>query len=348
MGMQSSAAVEVSVVGALHTRMQDLASKMRMDAGDASAEPYTGPLVSAVGILAAIYAIFFFTTLHVRHDPKLWGANSTAERLWSVSQVLLGRILGLSFNVVFDGSPPRPYTGTGVVGAASPHGALPITQAGFGMFLFRLDPDLATFKVRTAGASLLFFIPVVRELLMLLGARDAAKSTLRRALDQGYSVAINPGGNYEMASTSHDNEVIYCQSGLGFVKLAMAAGKPLLPMYCFGENQCYHTYSFGLQFRRWVAQRLRVGFPIFTDRFGLLYGPPLPTHCTLVVGRAIECEANPNPTPAEVDAVFARYVEEVARLWSENAKKYLPAAVAERGLRIERIGVGVVKTVQAK
>ena len=67
-----------------------------------------------------------------------------------------------------------------------------------------------------------------------------------------------------------------------------------------------------------------------------------------MVGRAIECEANPNPTPAEVDAVFARYVEEVARLWSENAKKYLPAAVAERGLRIERIGVGVVKTVQAK
>ena len=45
---------------------------------------------------------------------------------------------------------------------------------------------------------------------------------------------------------------------------------------------------------------------------------------------------------AQVKVVFERYVVEMGRLWSENARKYLPHEVADHGLRIERIGKGEV------
>ena len=49
-----------------------------------------------------------------------------------------------------------------------------------------------------------------------------------------------------------------------------------------------------------------------------------------------------DPTEAEIEAVFERFVAELWRIFDENAAKYLPADVAARGLRVERIGVGVV------
>ena len=51
---------------------------------------------------------------------------------------------------------------------------------------------------------------------------------------------------------------------------------------------------------------------------------------------------NPRPTEAEVEAVFLRYLDEVSRLFIENAPLYLPAYVAANGLKIHRIGHGVV------
>lgn len=74
---------------------------------------------------------------------------------------------------------------------------------------------------------------------------------------------------------------------------------------------------------------------------------PRPTDVTFVVGRRVPTtpngEPNLNPTDAEVEAIFERYTDEVCRLFLENAPKYLPPEIAERGLKIVRIGHGVVR-----
>ena len=63
----------------------------------------------------------------------------------------------------------------------------------------------------------------------------------------------------------------------------------------------------------------------------------------LVIGREVAVgPPNTEPTEAEIEAVFERFMAELRRIFDENAAKYLPADVAARGLRIERIGVGVV------
>ena len=117
----------------------------------------------------------------------------------------------------------------------------------------------------------------------------------------------------------------------------------LVPSYCFGENQLFKMFGFARTLQLWVLRKLRVGLPLFTGKWGLPFGPPLPTHTMLVIGREVAVGLpNADPTEAEVEAVFERFVAELWRIFDENAAKYLPADVAARGLRIERIGVGVV------
>ena len=300
--------------------------------------------------LIGMYSLFAYLTRRARFQAREWGSDRTA-RLVQILCEAIAWLLGVRLDIVVpaDGKTPSfPYAGAGVVAAASPHGALPLTQAGIGMALFRLRPDLKTFKLRNAAASVLFSVPGLRELILLMGARDASKRVLTKCLAQGYSVALNPGGNYEMASTSHTHEAIYCQQGLGFVRLAMAAGKPILPLYSFGENQLFVTSAAFLETRRWIARTLRIGLPIFFGRFGLPLGPPFPTTVTLVVGREISVgPPNANPTEAEVEAVFNRYLDEISRVWATYATTYLPASVAANGLRVERIGSGVIRRVSA-
>jgi len=119
--------------------------------------------------------------------------------------------------------------------------------------------------------------------------------------------------------------------------------RSLVPAYCFGENQLFTMFGFARTLQLWVLRKLRVGLPLFTGKWGLPFGPPLPTHTMLVIGREVAVgPPNADPTEAEIEAVFERFVAELWRIFDENAAKYLPADVAARGLRVERIGVGVV------
>lgn len=300
------------------------------------------PLV--VAFLVAIYSICFYSTSGARYRSQHFGSDRAARIVRSLCS-LAASILGVEININI--SDDQLHSSC-FLGAASPHGALPVSQLILGAPAFRLDHRLKRLNMRLCAASVLFYIPLVREFLLLFGARDASKRTLMSLLAKGNTVAICPGGNYEMASSSHTHEAIYLQKRLGFIRLAMATGRPIRPIYCFGENQLFVTSSFLLPFRRWVAQRLRVGFPIYFGRFYLPYGPPLPTKTTLIVGDAVSVgDVNATPTEAEVEAVCERYLDEISRIWATNARAYLPKEAAENGLKIVRLGKGVVRHVKA-
>ena len=81
----------------------------------------------------------------------------------------------------------------------SPHGAYAIGHIFYSMARVRLDPIFAPFRGRAAAASVLFKVPIVRELLLLMNIREAKKSTLDGLLRNGQSVAINTGGIWEQA-----------------------------------------------------------------------------------------------------------------------------------------------------
>ena len=322
---------------------------------------------------------------------------------------MLARILGLSLSVEYDGEETLGAKHQGLVAAVGPHGVFPLAMLGIGAFKFRpgqpyAEPGLSDLAARFAGASILFKVPILRELLLLMGVREASRPTLCRLLQDQHTVAINPGGIWEMVMCNSSQEAVYFQKGLGFVRLAMEHGRPLLACYSFGENQvstrlllartaallegcalasrCALSYalscalscakvskslhrrrflparpwqlyeSYGGQgLRLWVAKHLRVGLPYFKGRWGLpFFLAPRPGHVHFVVGRRVPTTDDgrpcPNPTEEQVEAVFQRFIDEVGRLFLNNAARCLPPEVAARGLKVHRIGHGVVRHVK--
>ena len=307
-------------------------------------------ICNAARTLAVLYAVWFVMTRRDKRLSRQWGSTHLMKVLGACARLALGA-LGVHLSIRWDGLPegacPTPAerlsTSDAAMFSIMPHGAYPLSMLALAVPRFRTEPRLMTWRLRLAGASVLYDIPVVRELLLLLGGREATESTMRGAFADGCSVAVNPGGIFEQVHTDHKQERVFVQARLGFLRIAMAAGKPVIPTYCFGENQLFHTYAFARPLQKWLLRKTRVGLPLFTGAWGLPFGAPLPTKTALVVGREVAVgPPNPSPTDEQVEEVFGRYVAEVRRLFDAHAHEHLPPDVVARGLTIERIGKGGV------
>jgi 2-acylglycerol O-acyltransferase 2 len=94
---------------------------------------------------------------------------------------------------------------------------------------------------RDLCATVLFFVPVFREMLLWLGCVDAGTRTAHHNLKCGRSILIFVGGEKEQLMTTPGVHQIFLNNRKGFVKLALEYGSPLVPMYAFGENEVFYV-----------------------------------------------------------------------------------------------------------
>jgi Diacylglycerol acyltransferase len=154
--------------------------------------------------------------------------------------------------------------------------------------------------------SVLFRIPLLRDLLLALGCVDASSSTCHRILKAGLSLQLYPGGEREMlltpsapsalvssSSSSSSSStappftsIIVASSRRGFVRLALQYSLPILPCFCFGEDQLFHTSTFLLPLRLRLASVLRVALPLFMGRWWFA-AMPLQREVVMVVGKPL-------------------------------------------------------------
>ena len=291
-------------------------------------------------------------TEHKQFSASHWGSPLLLAAIDGFCR-FCGGLAGLTLSLEFDHDgvakshpDPRVDRQRTHLFVASPHGAFPLAQIGLGLYRFRRAPELLD-GFLIAGASVLFWVPLLREFMLFGGVRSPAKADLLRFLRGGTSVGVNPGGNYEMTMSDHAQEQVFAQKKLGFVRLALETGTPLLPMYGFGENQVFTCYPKPLQaWRLWLVRRWRLGAPLFTGRFGLPFaraagGAAPPRHRRRrPAGRGGAGAREPDRRRNR-----RRVCDELARLFEAHAARLLPPAVAARGLRIERVGHGLQRHV---
>lgn len=136
----------------------------------------------------------------------------------------------------------------------------------------------------TLVASVLFWIPLVRELSVWTRCIDASKPVAERALRNGSSLMVIPGGEAEQIATKCGQEEVKLLKRYGFVKLALAHGAALVPCYVFGCVDLYSTYSYLHGPREFLRKRFGVCVPLYLGSAGMLprqvpmdmcYGEPL-------------------------------------------------------------------------
>ena len=138
--------------------------------------------------------------------------------------------------------------------AVFPHGTNSDFRILMDGILHTVLPSVAD-KVRVLAASVLFRIPLVREIAMWTRCVDARRSVAEGLLDNQYSILVLPGGMDEQLVTEYQKETIYLRKRKGFIKLAMRKGVPVVPVYVFGTSDHFVTSNPCFKARHWIMKK---------------------------------------------------------------------------------------------
>lgn len=195
-----------------------------------------------------------------------------------------------------------------------PHGVLPLTT-----LWLRLCPQWQAvapdFTLLTA--SVMHYIPVMRDLLQWLGARDVSHISIARALNEGRSVMLIPGGQAEMLeSQSGTNKLRLVTSNTKWLQIAIEQGAAVVPVISFGETEILDNVRIPW-FQRWCVRRF--GLPVLHLPHGALGLPfPRPRPVTVCVGTPIrppQLAPGEQPTKDMVAGLHREYYRAVTALF---------------------------------
>ena len=171
-------------------------------------------------------------------------------------------------------------------------------------------------KFFCTAATVVFYVPWVREIALLFGAVDCRRAVLAKLLESGYSLGVAVGGEAEVLETEPGRDCVVLADRKGFVRLALTSGADLVPTYAFGLNSIFTTKRWCYSLRKRLQKQLRVAIPIFYGRYFL----PLPyqTPITVAVGKPIELPHIRNPDAETVDNYHHLYIAALRDLFDAH------------------------------
>ncbi len=129
-----------------------------------------------------------------------------------------------------------------------PHGLFPFgTLGSLGLpickNLFELFPLRYTNELYIGIASFGFYIPIIRDLFLFMGAIDCSKPIIEKFIKNGKSIGLFIGGAEEAKYSDIGNTNLIINKRKGFFKLAIENNLTLVPIYTFGNNNIYKSYD---------------------------------------------------------------------------------------------------------
>jgi len=280
----------------------------------------------AISVIMWGYLFTYAVSSHKRDgDKSSWFQKLSLWRSWLKSKF---RDISIRAESPLDQNKQYIFT-------AFPHGAVSANHmlsmtdaAGFLSNIHRGDR-------RDLAASILFYLPLVREILLLLGNVDASAATAKRQLEHKRSLLIFVGGEKEQLMTKHNDHKIFAATRMGFIKLALTYGVEVVPLYTYGENECYYVTDFAMSFRQWLQRNFSLGISLFWGT-GFLWMNPLDVALEMEVGKAItlpkkfqnnnhngaKSASNVIPSKEDIEDYHKIYISEMIRLFERTKVRH--------------------------
>jgi 1-acyl-sn-glycerol-3-phosphate acyltransferase len=169
----------------------------------------------------------------------------------------------------------------------------------------------------------LFRIPALKRAIESVGGVPAHPAHGRRLLEAGHKLLVFPGGDVENLRPFSERKSVVLAGRKGFVRLAIAAGVPIVPVIGAGSHETLMVLTQGrrLAARIPLAKRLRVNScpVILAPPWGILAGPacalpylPLPAKVTVQIGHPFSTD--PLPSDGDLEGASARLYERTRRI----------------------------------
>ncbi|KAE9033403.1 hypothetical protein PR002_g8691 [Phytophthora rubi] len=170
-------------------------------------------------------------------------------------------------------------------------------------------------------ADILFYFPVMRELVNWMDFTSAAKPAFKEVMRTGQSVCLMPGGFEEATLYERGKHRVYIKKRFGFIKLALQHGYKVHPVYTFGEEYAYYTFPFLLKLRLKLNEFKMPGV-LFFGRPECFYLPRTDVDLITVVGKPIALPRIEHPTKEDVRKYHGLYVTALQHLFDQHKGVY--------------------------
>jgi 1-acyl-sn-glycerol-3-phosphate acyltransferase len=239
----------------------------------------------------------------------------------------LRSLLDTYFKVEFRGVEKLPRTGGALL--VGNHG-----RTGLDAFIFTgVALDKVGRPVRGLADRMLFRVPVFRDFIAAAGGVPGTRENAVRLLRDGQLVVVYPGGNREVMKSAHKSYKLLWGDRVGFVRVALEAGVPIIPFAGLGVEELYHDLPFWEAFEQKGLTKLfeaATGKVPLAPLGGLHHGPlPNPARLTFKFG-------DPMPTrgldPQDADQLlrFQQEVKAQVEALMQDGPAEHPAASAAR------------------
>jgi 1-acyl-sn-glycerol-3-phosphate acyltransferase len=218
-------------------------------------------------------------------------------------------------------------------------GGLIVTNHGhFGIdlpVLLRLILEGRRRIVRSLGDRVVFALPIFRDLAHSMGAIEGEPKATIRLLQDDQLVLVYPGGAREALSSPEDAYRLQWENSHGFIRTALRAQKPIIPIAGLGNEELYVQVVSQDRVRqsgvgRFISQLLgdKYVMPIYMGLGAL----PFPTELHYIVGEPIRLPYGPEAADDPgIVATLHRQVTETTQRLIDDGLEQRDRAAADTG-----------------
>jgi 1-acyl-sn-glycerol-3-phosphate acyltransferase len=94
-------------------------------------------------------------------------------------------------------------------------------------------------RLRALAHKFGFKTPVTKAILQSMGAVEGTRENCNQLMEAGEHILVFPGGGREVSKTKGQKYQLLWQERMGFVKMAVEHGYPIIPLASVGAEECY-------------------------------------------------------------------------------------------------------------